>query len=98
MPALAALLIGALVQVVGTLITKMLLALGVGVVTYSGISVSLSYLTDWFMSSANSMPSAVVGILGVLKVGTSFKILTSAVTMKMTMSGVSQSVSRFKLK
>lgn len=98
MPALAAAIIGALVSVVGTLIAKALIALGVGVVTYSGITVTLNLLTGMFMSSAGGLPAQVVGILGVLKVGTSFKILTSAVTMKMTMAGVSNTVSRFKVK
>lgn len=98
MPALAAAIIGALVSVVGTLIAKALIALGVGVVTYSGITVTLNLLTSMFMSSAGGLPAQVVGILGLLKVGTSFKILTSAVTMKMTMSGVSNTVSRFKVK
>ncbi|GAB2879463.1 hypothetical protein GCM10027046_04280 [Uliginosibacterium flavum] len=95
---MGAAIIGALIAAAGTLLVQFLLSASIGVVTYSGITYALDFLRQMFMDSASGLPAGVVGLLGILKVGTSFSILMSAVTMRLTLSGVQGTVSRFKIK
>lgn len=88
MQALGAALWAGLIAVVGSFVAETLLSLFVGYVTYSGIDLSLSWLKDFFFSSASGLPASVIGLLGVLKVGTSFSILTAAVSVRFALMGV----------
>ncbi|WP_018607152.1 DUF2523 domain-containing protein [Uliginosibacterium gangwonense] len=85
MPVLIA---AAILSIVGTLIGQILLGLSIGFVSYIGINVAMTYFHDAFVSAGNSLPAQVVGILGVLKVGTSLNILTSAIAAKWALQGL----------
>jgi hypothetical protein len=74
-------------SVVGT-ITKVLITLGIGYVSYTGISALIDLNYDQIMSLIHTLPPNTVALLGVLKVGVCLKIWFSAFAMKVTLWGI----------
>jgi hypothetical protein len=89
MPALVAVIMGALLQIVGSLVGRVLVALGLSVVTYTGMSVSINWLKSQAVSAALGLPLEVIGMLSVLKVGTCISIVFSAMLARMVVTGLS---------
>lgn len=99
MPAFLAMLGGVLISVVGTLAGRVLIALGVGVVTYTGMSATLDWAKAQALSSIGLLPPEVVGILSVMKVGVCISIVTSAISARLLINGIgSDSFKRWVLK
>lgn len=88
MPIFVAALLGGLVQVAGSLVGRVLLALGIGYVTYSGLDTAMTVFSTKFFQAANTLPSAVIGVMGVLKVGTSFSIVLAAIGARLVLNGL----------
>lgn len=88
MPLFVAAIIGALVQAAGTLVGKVLLSLGIGYVTYSGIDTSIAWVQAQFLTGLTGLPAATVGLMGILKVGVIVSMLTSAITARMVLKGL----------
>ena len=92
MPALAAVLWGAFLTVIGSAVGQVLVALGIGLVTYSGVSVSLDFLKSSAVGAIQSLPPQIVGLWGLMKIGECISILSSAVVMKFTLMGLKDGV------
>jgi len=78
----------AILSIVGTLIGQVLLGLSIGFVSYVGIDVAMAAFHDMFVKGGQTLPPQIIGILGVLKVGTSLNILTSAIAAKWALQGL----------
>lgn len=78
----------ALSAVLGGLIQKALVSLGIGAVTYAGVSTSLSFLKTQAVTAALGLGPEIVGLLSVLKVGSCVSIIFSATVAKMTLNGL----------
>lgn len=89
MPMFIAALGGMLINLVGTLAGRILIALGISVVTYSGITITLDALKGQAISAFGSLPADVFAILGILKVGQCISIITSAIAAKLVIDGLS---------
>lgn len=91
MPAFVMMIGGLLVQIAGTLVGQVLLSIGIGFATYTGVSASLEWAKAEFISgfTSGSLPAGVVGLLALLKVGTCVSMLFSALTIRLTLSGLS---------
>lgn len=99
MPAFIAAILGGLISIVGTLAGRVLIALGISVVTYTGFSATLDYLKSQSISYLSALPPNIVGVLGLLKVGVVISIIMSAVTAKMVLSGLtSDAVKKWVIK
>lgn len=79
---------GALLQLVASLVGRVLLALGIGYVSYKGFDVLTSSFRTLFMSYSGGLSSSLLMILGLLKLGTCFNIALSAVTIRATLGGL----------
>ncbi|MFI8616131.1 DUF2523 domain-containing protein [Acidovorax sp. NPDC077693] len=88
MPAFVAMLMGALINIAGTLVGRVLIALGLSVVTFTGLSSTLDWAKNNVASSFGSMPSEVVGMLSMLGVGEFLSIILSAITARMLLQGL----------
>lgn len=88
MPVFIAAFGGMLINLVGTLAGRVLIALGISVVTYTGITVTLDFLKAQAISAFAGLPPDVFGILGVLKVGQCISIVTSAIAVKLVIDGL----------
>ena len=88
MPTFIAAIGGMLINLVGTLAGRVLIALGISVVTYTGITVTLDFLKGQAISAFGGLPVGVFAILGILKVGQCISIVTSAIAAKLLLDGL----------
>lgn len=88
MPVFIAAIGGMLINLVGTLVGRVLIALGISVITYTGISTTLDFLKAQAIGAFAGLPPDVFGMLGVLRVGQCISIVTSAIAAKMVIDGV----------
>jgi len=99
MPIFIGALIGALIQVLGTLVGKILVSLGIGYAVYSGVDASITFARDYFISSMNGLGGNALAVAGTMKVGTCVSILTSAITTRLTINGLtSGTMKKFVMK
>lgn len=88
MPMFIASLWGAFLQIVGTLVGRVMVALGVGVVTYTGINASLDALKTQAVSAFAGLPPELLGLLALLKVGQCISIIMSATAARLLLNGL----------
>lgn len=88
MPAILAALLGGLINIVGTMAGRVLVALGIGVVTYSGISVTLNWLKTEAIQSVSGLPAEVIGLIAYMKVGVCINIIFSAILIRAALNGL----------
>lgn len=89
MPVFVAAIGGMLINLVGTLVGRVLVALGLSVVTYTGLSASLDFLKAQAISSFSSLPSEIFMLLGYMKVGSCISIVCSAIAARAVIQGIS---------
>lgn len=82
---------GALINIAGTVAGRVLLSLGVALVTYTGVSLSIDWLKSQMLSSLNGLPVEVIGMLSMMKVGVCISMLFSALLARLTRQGLSGS-------
>jgi len=97
MPVFIGALIGALISAMGTMVGRVLISLGISYITYSGISLSLSWAKDQVMSKMGNAPSMLLNVLGILQVGTCINIVFSAYVAVLVLKGVSAAGSITKM-
>ena len=88
MPAILWALGTLLVNIAGSVAGKVLIGLGIGVVTYTGINASLAFLKSQAVSAFQQLPPEVFGMLGTLRVGQCISIVTSAIVARSVINGV----------
>jgi len=88
MPWLGGLFVGALLNVIGSLVGRVLTALSIGVVAYTGLNASLTWLKAGVVSSFTALPSQVVGILSLMQVGSCISMVFSAMLIRFTLQGM----------
>jgi hypothetical protein len=71
-------LLGGLLTICGSLVGRVLLALGIGYVTYTGFDLSISWLLNQIKSNISAMPSQIVSFLAWLWVDKAISIIFSA--------------------
>lgn len=99
MPIFVAAIGGMLINLVGSLVGRVLVALGMAVVTYTGVSASLDALKGQAIQSFAALPPEVFGMLSLMKVGVAISIVTSAIAARMLLDGLtSDTFKRFVLK
>jgi hypothetical protein len=89
MPVFIAAIGGMLVNIVATLAGRVLVALGIAVITFTGVNASLNWMKSQALSSIGMLPPEVIGMLGTMKVGVSISIVTSAITARLILNGIS---------
>jgi len=90
MPAAFYALGGLLIQIAGTLVGQVLLSLGIGFATFTGVSASLTWARDLFVSSfsSSSLPVGFLQLMGLLQVGSCVSMLLAALTVRLTLQGL----------
>lgn len=77
--------------VVGSLAAQVLIGLGIGVATYTGMDISMDYAKQQAINSFGGLPGEVIGALGYAKVGSFISLIFSAMAMRLTMTTVRNS-------
>lgn len=88
MPLILALLLRGLLWVSGSIAGQVLLRLGIGVATYSGMNASLGYLKSQAVAALQGMGADVVNLLSYMKVGVAISIVMSAIVARAVVTGV----------
>lgn len=88
MPVFIAAIGGMLINIVGHLAGRVLVALGIGVITYTGLSASLDWMKAQALGSFAGMPAEAVQLAAFLKVGTCISIVSSAMAARMLINGM----------
>lgn len=88
MPIFLASLLGGLISIVGSLVPRVLIALGISVVTYTGLSATLAFVKAEMLNSLSGLPAEMVGLLGYMGVGQFINIITSALLARMVLNGL----------
>lgn len=96
MPLFLSALGGMLINIAASLVGQVLIALGISVVTYTGVSAVLDTLKADALAAFSGLPADLVGLLAYLKVGVAMSIITSAVAVRLTLSGLTGAVKRFR--
>ena len=79
---------GVLLNIAGSLIGRVLTALGVGVVSYVGVDLTLTYFKNSAVSAFTALPSSIVGLLSLMQVGSCVSMVFSAMLMRLTLQGL----------
>ena len=74
-----------------------MISLGISYITYSGISVSLSWAKDQLMAKMSTAPAMLLNVLGLLQVGTCVNMVFSAYAAVLVLKGVSAAGSITKM-
>lgn len=99
MPVFLASLLGGLVSITGSLVGRVLVALGLSVVTYTGMSATLGYVKAEALGALNGLPADVVMLLSYMGVGQFVNIITSALLARMVLDGLTgDTVKRWVMK
>lgn len=99
MPAFLAALGGVLINITATLVGRVFLALGLGVVSYSGANASLDWLKGQAVANIQALPPEVVGMLSTMRVGQCISIIVSAILARAVINGVqSDTVKKWVIK
>ncbi|ODS92291.1 MAG: cobalt ABC transporter permease [Comamonas sp. SCN 65-56] len=89
MPVFIAAIGGALISLVGTLVGRVLIALGISVVTFTGLSTSLDWMTAQAITAFSGLPAEMFSLIAYMKVGVCISIVTSAISARMLINGIS---------
>lgn len=88
MPVFLASLLGGLISISGSIVGRVMIALGISVLTYTGTISALDYLKSEAVSALTGMPAQVVGMLATMKVGESLSIIFSAIVARQVQQGL----------
>lgn len=88
MPALLLALGRLLIQIAGSMAGRVLLSLGIGVVTYRGIDTTMTWLKGRAVDSFLGLGPDVLGMLATLKVGEFINIVFSAMLARAVINGI----------
>lgn len=88
MPIFLAALGGVLINIAATVAGRVLIALGIGVVTYTGLDASTTWLKGQALSSLEGLPADLVALIAFLKVGVCINIITSAIAARFVLEGL----------
>lgn len=88
MPVFIAAIGGMLINLVGTLVGRVMVALGLSVVTYTGINAALDAIKSQAISSFNSLPADTIAIISMMRVGECISIVSSAIAARLILNGL----------
>lgn len=99
MPLFLAALIGGLVSVASSIVGRVLIALSIGYVAYSGLSALLDTIKAQVISYLVGAPATVVSIMALLKVDVAVSIIFSAYAARLILAGLtSDKITRMVVK
>ena len=88
MPAFIPMILGGLINIVGTLAGRVLVALGIGVVSYTGMSALVGYLRDNIVNAFAALPPQVLDIVYLMKIGPALGIIMAATSARLVLNGI----------
>lgn len=81
-------LIGSLIRAVGPLVANVLLSLGIGFVSYTGINTMVDLAKNQIFNAISGLSPWAVQLVGILKLGTCLNIIFSAIAARLLLAGI----------
>lgn len=81
-------------SIVGPLAAKILTSLGLGAVTYVGITALLATVRTYLISNVGGVPADIAMLFGLLKVDIAINIMLSAVTARAVIAGMNKTTGK----
>ncbi len=81
-------LLGWLIEICGTLVGQVLIALGISYASFKGIDTTLGGAKAAFFASLAGLSPTTVGIMGMMKIGVAVNMLFSALIGRLTIMGL----------
>ena len=88
MPVFIAALGGMLLNLVGSMVGRIFVALGLSVFTYKGIESTVTWLKSQAVSSLSGLPSEALSLVAYMRAGEAISIIASAMTVRFLLDGV----------
>ena len=99
MPVFIAAIGGMLLNIVGSMVGRVFIALGLSVITYKGLETTVNWLKSQAVSSLSGLPSDALSLVAYMRVGEAISIVSSAVLTRLLLDGVqSDSFKKWVLK
>ncbi|MDP4076911.1 DUF2523 domain-containing protein [Acidovorax sp. A1169] len=95
MPIFIAALMGAFLRMMASFVGRVLLNLGVAVITYKGMETGLEQLKQQALSAFGGLPPDLMALLTYMKVGVAISIITSALLARVFINGMNGVAKRF---
>lgn len=77
------------------IVFKVLVALGIGFVTYSGVTLGIDQISAFVESQFTGLPSYILQLIALMKVDIAISMLLAAYSAKLALQSVNGSISRF---
>jgi len=74
-------------SIIGPSVKKILVAVGIGFVTYTGFDAAMDTMKDYVYARIGQAPASVVQILGVLEVDKAINVIFSAIAFRAVLAG-----------
>lgn len=91
-------LLGALASGMGSLVGRVLIALGIGFATYQGVDLGIATLKEQAVNSVKGLPADAVGLIGYLWIDKALTVVFSAVVVALSMKAIGGSVKKMVMK
>lgn len=91
-------LMGALATVMASLIGRAILALGIGFVTYTGITVAINGMKEAVISGVSGIPGDAASLIGFLWLDKGISVIFSAVAASLALRAIGGSVKKMIFK
>lgn len=88
MPLFVAALLGALVSGAGSIVGRVLISLGIGYVTYTGLSLLAGAIKTQVVGLLGSAPGQMIAVMSLLKIDVAVSILFSALAARWVLAGL----------
>lgn len=96
--ALVRLIGGMLLTVAGSLAGRVLVALGIGFVTYKGVDVTTTFLSDQVKANINGLPVDVINFLAFCWIDKGIGMIFSTWTACIAVSGLASGLTKMRIK
>ena len=88
MPWIIAVLLQGLLFLTKSLVGRVLVALGIGVTSYTGMSASIGWLKSQAITALGSMGADTLNLIAYMKVGVAINIVISAMLARFVLNGI----------
>jgi D-alanyl-lipoteichoic acid acyltransferase DltB (MBOAT superfamily) len=98
MPYLVSLIWGALALSIRSLVGRVIVALGISYVTFQGVDTLISSLRSAAFGVLSGIDPAILGLVGLARIGESISVVVSAVAAKYALQGLTGTITKMAVK
>lgn len=81
-------LVGGFIQAAGTMVGRVMIALGFTYITYSGLDSSFGWIKNQIAAEFGGLPAQALAVLSAARVGSAVAVVMSAIAARMVLNGL----------